>query len=481
MFRKICTFLYFILIISKVNPEDQEENIVPEQEFVDNIEIHFKENIDFRGVEYFSNISNSFKNEENANIPTIHDIYENPNFQNIVEGILKIVPKISFEILYGETVEDNQKSEFLNMFFNTENIIKFIDEYKLNQGQTIKLCPRTEIVKRSFYKLFISIFRTTIEILFDRETSDTFADRYLKKENFDKIWKNFEEKVNFESQKKICNINSSEKEKFFLPNKPSDPIDITNNIISMSSEKCFESVDMDEDKNETVIWNRLNFGFEMEYDDINSPNDYFVGVAFGKNTINNFGQYIVYYDNWGYMGYQPFGNDINGKQRLRIFYVSLGNEFTVINKKNCETTENSVYCVIVYTYIKPDRVYYLRNIYNSESMVYTGYFIDPYKKNIITIGSIQINNKKLIESSKNRYGFIGSFLNYKENYSCCVLTSVDIFVVCPFGYGITCKDGEINESERNCENINSKKLSTNIEYDNKQYITKAFYIHKGYT
>ena len=473
-------YILYILIVGKIYSEDV-PNDNTKYEFVDKIELHFKNNIDYVGFEYFSNNTNIIGDvdEDKTKIPTIGDIYENTNFEKMVEGIVKIIPKISIEILYGETIDGEEKKEFLENEFGTEKIVSFVDEFKTRYGLNLKLCPRTELVKKVFHKLLINTFRSTLEILFDKEVTDTFTESYIKREEIGKTWDRFEKKFDVSKKLNICSDDENKTEVVLkIPEIPSETIDISTNIISSESEMC-ENESNEIDKN-TYLWNRIDFGFITDIEDKTLSGNYFVGAAFGKNTKNNLGKYIVYYEEWGYFGYQPLGMNINGFQKLRVFYASFDTNISIMDKKHCKLVKDGIYCAITYTFIYPDRIYYLRNVFDSDSSTYIGYFIDPYNKNSIRIGAFK--NINVREYQKNKYGFIGSYS--EESNSCCLLNALDVLVTSQYGSGITCSDGETNEYNQKCNGINgnlyTKKLSINIKYDSEYYKAIAFYLHKGW-
>ena len=482
---RVC-ILYFLLIIGTV-VWSQEDLIL------ESVDEHFRRGQFHFGHEYYSNNTGVFihSNDVDDDLPTVADIYENTNFKSLVEDVIGKIARTSVDILYGEAAEDEEKENFVTSNFGSERIASFVNNYMTTQGQTVHLCPDTEVVKRVLYALLINSFRTTLEILFEREMSDLFALRYFRDEGYETIWQDFENSINISSADNICEESSTTDppEVIILPDPPTEPIDIDKNIVASSKDTC--GVDDGsgtgsgggiDDEEDEYVWGHVKFAFELGYTEDKFTNEYYVGAAFGPETINKVGQYVVYYSDWGYMGYQPYGIDINGRQRLRLFYATINKETYIEDENNCRTDiDSGVHCAIIYRYILPNRVYYLKSEFNNTMGIYTGYFIDSYNKNIIQIGSFK--NQKYPEYKSNKKGFIGNMDNFPRK-SCCSLKSVNVLVLCPFGMGVTCNKEEINEVEEMCMSKNtdmySKELVLNIQQGSEQYKTNGYYIHKGW-
>lgn len=262
------------------------------------------------------------------------------------------------------------------------------------------------------------------------------------------------------------------------------PINSTININPRDKSTCKNSPNPDRGSLRDVGYG--SFHFNMTFKDQYAGQDYYMGLALGVNNMKETGHYFTFSGSCGYMGYRPIGLDEQGRQKLQLIYSTLSPLASVVNNEHCTNDgvgpPDGVSCKIEYSYIDYEKLYYIHTIYDQISYTCTGYFIDPYKKNVIQIGSFKYSQP--INWQQNTYGFLDTY-HKRRIPTCCDLKPMNIFVVCPFGKGLSCETGSINEYGSSCINEYSDfqtKSVSNIQmfWGLEKSIENGLYIHRGW-
>lgn len=263
-------------------------------------------------------------------------------------------------------------------------------------------------------------------------------------------------------------------------------VDISAAVPPSDISQCVNSPKPDLENGQRVAGNG-RFAFDVHYDSPEAGKDYYMPLAIGPNAMRRAGQYYAYYGEWGYTGYQPDGHSDDGRPRLQLIYSSFSALASVVDTEHCRSgadgDAHGVSCSIKYTPLEYDRIYYIRSVYDEDTRIFTGYFIDPYNRQAIQIGSFRYS-QPVNWQMRHSEGFLESYSSRNRFESCCSLDSADVLIVGPLGEGMSSSNPVADEYGSTCSGryADLKSVFTNVSITifGQRYQAPAIYYHRGW-
>ncbi|WBR61515.1 hypothetical protein [Drosophila suzukii associated hytrosavirus 1] len=387
--------------------------------------------------------SASYYANERDNLHAMNqDIVEPNNVRHMIWSVTRIA-QLFLRILYGVEIEDTTLGD--------DDVLELIN-ILAKEGLVAMDCPNADTIKTVFHRYLLAALRATVEIRFDRELTDKQMDKlrnYFDMERMSYLWQAYD------YQTKTCS------DADIYDDIPTDIVSQRIEFPKNEREECIDSESAD-GMDRTRLSGTAAFHFNMSTYDVNDQL-----IAFSVNVSTGNVQ-VVYYNNLIYMGYELLGEE-GGRQKLRIIYSTVHNN-TIVDTKHCYGTDG-VRCIIDYSYMEYNQVYYLRNVY--EKKLFTGYFIDPLNQKTIQIGSFKTNADAQFEKSIDGFIHLPTLIN-----SCCDIPYMYILATCPFSNNSTCS-GAIEEISSECS-PHTGLTTTYGKLTLANKLTDVMYIQRGW-